>query len=79
MNYLTNLSIITQVRGRHKRVPCDDSQDVRGQPDHQADQRRDLHLQPAHRPAVPQDHPHQRVGGAEASWTGEKLFVIFIK
>lgn len=41
--------------------------DLRGQPYDQAHQRRDLHLQPEDGAAVPQDHPHQRVGGAEAS------------
>ena len=33
---------------------------------HQAHQRRDLHLQPSHRAALPQDHPHQCVGRPEA-------------
>ena len=34
-----------QLRG----VSRDDPQDFRGQPDHEAGERRDLHLQPAHR------------------------------
>mmetsp|Transcript_22146 Transcript_22146/g.49256 ORF Transcript_22146/g.49256 Transcript_22146/m.49256 type:complete len:213 (-) Transcript_22146:1658-2296(-) len=54
------------VRGRHQRVPRNHAQDIRGQPGDQAHQRRDLHLQPPHRPALPEDHPHLRVGGPEA-------------
>lgn len=66
-----------QVRGRHKRVPCDDPQDFRGQPDDEADQRRHLHLQPAYGTAIPQDYPHQCVGWTEASWTGQISFTLF--
>eukprot|EP00966_Prymnesium_polylepis_P319842 7376267-Prymnesium_polylepis.1 len=51
---------------RHQRLPRHHPQDFRGQPHDQAHQRRHLHLQPAHRPALPQDHPHVGVGGPEA-------------
>merc|ERR1719509_337005 len=53
------------VRRRHQRVQGDHPQDLRGQPHHQAHQRRHLHLQPADGPAVPEDHPHLGVGGPE--------------
>lgn len=71
--------LLLKVRRRHKRIPRDDPQDVRRQLDDEAHQRRHLHLQPAHRTTLPQDHPHQRVGGTEASRTGAlKLGVIWI-
>ena len=47
------------------------SPDVWGQLDHQAHQRSHLHLQPPHGTAVPQDHPHLRVGRPETSGTGK--------
>ncbi|KAI3486864.1 hypothetical protein L1887_49502 [Cichorium endivia] len=54
------------VRRRHQRLPRHHPPHLRGQSGDQADQRRHHHPQPAHGPALPQDHPHVRVGGAEA-------------
>lgn len=41
--------------------------DIRGQLDDEADQRRYLHLQPAHWTALPENHSHLCLGWSEAS------------